>query len=217
MAVMKIAALISGGGTNLQAIIDACQSEGFPAKLSLVISNNPDAFGLKRANEAGIKTIVINHTDYSSRDQFEEAMNTELNNKNVGLICLAGFMRILNSNFVNAWRDRVINIHPALLPAFKGLHTHERAIEAGVRFHGCTVHFVRPEMDEGPIILQAAVPISNEETPDTLAQKVLEEEHKIYPEAIRLIASGEARVVGEKVHIQNGHWLEKSQINPIPK
>jgi phosphoribosylglycinamide formyltransferase 1 len=217
MAVMKIAALISGRGTNLQAIIDACQSKNFPAKLTLVISNNQGVYGLERAKKAGIETKVINHNDFKTRDDFEEAMNIELNKANVELICLAGFMRLLNSNFVNTWRDRIINIHPALLPSFKGLHTHERAIETGARFHGCTVHFVRPEMDTGPIILQAVVPISSEDTPYTLAQKVLVEEHIIYPEAIRLIASGEARVVGDKVHIQNGNWLKTSLTNPLPK
>ncbi|MGY8986655.1 MAG: phosphoribosylglycinamide formyltransferase [Sphingomonadales bacterium] len=217
MAVMKIAALISGGGTNLQAIIDACQKQNFPAELKLVISNNPSAYGLKRAKKAGIETKVINHKDYETRDDFEKAMNKELINAGVGLICLAGFMRLLNSNFVNLWRDRMINIHPSLLPSLKGLNTHERAIDLGVRVHGCTVHFVRAEMDEGPVILQAVVPISDEDTPQTLAKKVLKKEHIIYPQAIRLIASGKVKVAGKKVHIDNKSLLQTYKINPTPK
>ena len=185
---LKLAVLISGRGSNLQSIIDACAEPDFPAQIEIVISNKPDAYGLTRAENAGIKTAVVNHKDYASREDFEVALQATLTPFEIDLVCLAGFMRVLTEDFVNHWDGRMINIHPSLLPKFKGLHTHERAIEAGETESGCTIHFVIPDMDEGPIILQRRVPIEAGETPDSLAAKILIEEHTAYPEAIRRLA-----------------------------
>lgn len=198
MRKLKLGVMISGSGTNLQALIDACADNNFPAQISVVISNRPDALGIRKAEKAGIKAICIDHTKFESRSAFEDSIHCSLKNHDVELICLAGFMRILNADFVNRWKDRMINIHPSLLPSYKGLHTHARAIEDGVRFGGCTIHYVRPEMDDGPIIMQAAVPISADETEKSLAEKVLHYEHKMYPAAVRLIAEGKIRVSARK-------------------
>jgi phosphoribosylglycinamide formyltransferase-1 len=194
---LKLGVLISGRGSNLQSLIDAAQEPDFPAEIVTVISNVPDVAGLDRAAEAGLSTSVINHKDFGGREPFEDALDAALQDAGVELVCLAGFMRLLTDGFVNRWLDKMINIHPSLLPAFKGLHTHERALEAGVPFSGCTIHFVRPEMDDGPIITQTAVPIRQGDTPGTLAARVLVEEHKIYPLAVRLIAE-------DRVSIENG-------------
>ncbi|PJK27602.1 phosphoribosylglycinamide formyltransferase [Minwuia thermotolerans] len=201
MASLKLGVLISGRGTNLQALIDACAADAFPAEIALVVSNVGGAAGLERARKAGIHTLVIDHREFESRAKFDEAVASALETHDVGLVCLAGFLRILSKAFVDRWRDRIINIHPSLLPAFKGLHVHERVLEAGVRITGCTVHFIRPEMDEGPIIVQGAVPVLADDTPETLAGRVLEVEHRIYPLAVRLIAEGKARVVGDIVNL----------------
>jgi phosphoribosylglycinamide formyltransferase 1 len=201
VARLKVGVLISGRGSNLQALIDACADPAFPAEIVLVLSNKADAFGLERARQAGIPAAVVSHRDYVDKPGFEAAMDEALNAAGVELVCLAGFMRLLTAGFVERWRDRLINIHPSLLPAFKGLDTHARAIEAGVRFTGCTVHFVRPAMDEGPIVLQAVVPILEGDCDHTLADRVLVAEHRSYPLALRLIAEGRARVEGERVAI----------------
>jgi len=184
---IKLAVLISGRGSNLQSIIDSCREQDFPAEIEIVISNKRDAYGLVRAADAGLKTCFIDHTEFRTREEFEIALQAELENHAVDLICLAGFMRVLTENFVSRWEERMINIHPSLLPKFKGLHTHERAIEAGESESGCTVHYVTAGMDEGPIILQRKVAVSGD-TAESLAAKVLDEEHIAYPEAIRLIA-----------------------------
>ena len=214
MRKIRISVMISGGGTNLQAIIDACARDDFPAQIALVISNKTEAYGLERAKQAGIATKVINHKDYDSREAFEDDINIALNGCDTELVCLAGFMRILGAGFVNGWKDRMINIHPSLLPSYKGLHTHERAIEDGVRFAGCTVHYVRPEMDDGPIILQAAIAIAADDTPDSLAARVLQAEHKIYPEAVKLIAERRIRIRGHKAIIDDMSVSEDIFINP---
>jgi phosphoribosylglycinamide formyltransferase-1 len=198
---LKLGVLISGRGSNLQSLIDACASPGFPAEIALVISNRPDAAGLARAEKAGIRALTIDHKRYTTREAFERDMDAALREAGVGLVCSAGFMRVLTPWFVEAWWDRQLNIHPSLLPAFRGLHVHEQALAAGVRVSGCTVHFVRPEMDSGPIIAQAAVPVLTGDTPDTLAARVLEAEHKLYPLAVRLIGEGKAKIVGEQVVI----------------
>lgn len=203
MAKLKLGVMISGSGTNLQAIIDACAESDYPAEIKVVISNRPEAKGLDRAEKAGIKAVCIDHKKYETREAFEDAVHACLKEHKVELVCLAGFMRILNAEFVNRWRDKMINIHPSLLPSYKGLHTHARAIEDGVRFGGCTIHYVRPEMDNGPILMQAAIPIDQDETPESLAHKTLTYEHQMYPEAIRLIAEGKARVSGNKVSFSN--------------
>lgn len=212
---LRIAVLISGRGSNMQALVDACRDPGFPAEVALVVSNEPQARGLAWAKEAGVPTTVINHRDFPDRESFELALDEALGASGVDLICLAGFMRLLGDEFVNKWRDRLINIHPSLMPAFKGLNTHERVIKLGARFTGCTVHFVRPEMDDGPIIVQAVVPVRPGDTPEILADRVLAVEHRIYPLAVRLIAEQRARVVNEVVVIENGSAPEQILTNPV--
>lgn len=201
MARLKLGVLISGRGSNLQALIDATADPAFPAEITVVISNIADVQGLQRAAEAGIATCVIDHKAHDGRAAFESALTEALEEHQVRLVCLAGFMRLLTKGFVDHWRDRIINIHPSLLPAFKGLNTHERVLDYGVKFTGCTVHFVRAEMDEGPIIVQGVVPVISSDTPDRLATRVLQVEHRIYPLAVRLVAEGRARVVGNAVNI----------------
>ena len=199
MSRKRVGVLISGRGSNLQALIDACKPRDFPAEIVLVISNVPQAQGLLRAEAALIPTITINHKDFSSREAFDVALDKALNEAHVELLCNAGFMRLHTAGFVERWRDRHLNIHPSLLPAFRGLDTHARIIEAGVTISGCTVHFVRSELDSGPIVAQAAVPVLGNDTADSLATRVLEAEHRLYPHALRLVASGAVRVEGEHV------------------
>ena len=195
----RVGILISGRGSNLQALIDASQAPDYPAELVLVISNVPGAFGLDRADAAGIRTCVINHKDFPSRPAFEAEMETALNEAGVELLCNAGFMRLLTEGFVTRWRNRHLNIHPSLLPAFKGLHTHARVLEAGVKITGCTVHFVRAAMDDGPTVAQAAVAVNPDDTEESLAARVLEAEHRLYPHALRLVAADAVRIEGEHV------------------
>jgi phosphoribosylglycinamide formyltransferase-1 len=214
MAKTKIAVLISGRGSNMQALIEAAREDDFPAEIVLVAANNPDAPGLALAAEAGIETEVVDHREFENREAFEEALDTVIKLYGARIVCLAGFMRILTPWFTERWRDLLINIHPSLLPAFKGLHTHERALETGVRVHGCTVHYVRPEMDDGPIIGQAAVPVLPGDTADSLAQRVLEAEHKLYPQCVALACSGKARVAGERVRLQAREFGADLLMNP---
>ncbi len=200
---VKTAVLISGRGSNMGALVNAAQADEFPAEIALVLSNVPDAAGLDRARSCGIATAQVDHRDFADRASFETELSRVLHEEDIELVCLAGFMRLLTDTFVDEWRDRLINIHPSLLPAFKGLNTHERALAAGVRIHGATVHFVRPNMDEGPIIVQAAVPVLEADTDETLAERVLEAEHRIYPMALSWVASRRARIVGERVVLGN--------------
>ena len=195
----RIGILISGRGSNMRALIEACEADDYPAEVVTVISNRPKALGLEYAQSKNIQTVAIDHKQYSSREPFERALHQALVEAQVDLICNAGFMRLLTSEFVDRWHNRQLNIHPSLLPAFKGLHTHERAIQSGVKITGCTVHIVRTEMDSGPIIAQAAVVVSPDDTAESLSNRVLEAEHQLYPHALKLIASGEARIVGEHV------------------
>jgi phosphoribosylglycinamide formyltransferase 1 len=197
----RTAILISGRGSNMQALAVAARAADYPAEIVLVISNRPDAAGLQWAKANGLATLVIDHKAHASRTAFESALQQALDAAKVELIALAGFMRLMTPAFVEHWHDRMINIHPSLLPSFKGLHTHERALEAGVRIAGCTVHFVRTETDTGPIIAQAAVPVLGSDTATTLAARVLEAEHRIYPIALMLVASGRTRCEGEKIII----------------
>jgi phosphoribosylglycinamide formyltransferase-1 len=214
MSRLKVGVLISGRGSNMQALIDACAEPGFPAEIGLVLSNRADAAGLQRAEAAGIATDVIDHKAFPDRPAFDAAMADRLAAAGVELVCLAGFMRLLSDEFVARWHDRLINIHPSLLPAFKGLHVHERALESGVRITGCTVHFVRAEMDAGPIIAQAAVPVLAGDDPDRLAARVLEQEHRIYPLALRLIAEGRVRVEGNRVAVDGTTPSVAALLNP---
>ncbi len=190
----RVGILISGRGSNMRALIEAAKAKDYPAEIVLVISNVADAGGLELARQHGIKTEVIEHGKFPSREIFDNAMDVALKAANVEIVALAGFMRLLSPRFVETWQGRMINIHPSLLPAFKGLHTHKRAIEAGEAFAGCTVHFVTPELDDGPTILQAKVPVLPGDTEDALAARVLEQEHKIYPQALRLVAEGKAKI-----------------------
>ena len=180
--------MISGNGTNLQAMIDASQEDNFPADIAIVISNNPSAYGLKRAVSANIPIKVIDHKLFDQRENFDAAVSVELKNADCELVCLAGFMRILSDQFVNDWPMKIINIHPSLLPSFKGTNVQKQAIDAGVRIAGCTVHFVIPELDAGPIIAQAAVPVLKTDNPDSLSARILQQENHIYPLALELIA-----------------------------
>jgi phosphoribosylglycinamide formyltransferase-1 len=195
----RVAVLISGRGSNMAALVSAAQDPAYPAEIILVLSNRADAGGLAYAAAAGIATAVVPSKAFADRAAFEDALNAELTTAGAEIICLAGFMRLLSPAFVEKWHNRIINIHPSLLPAFPGLDTHARALAARVAGHGCTVHFVRAEMDNGPIIAQATVPVLPGDTPDTLSARVLVAEHRLYPEALAMVASGNARVEGERV------------------
>lgn len=211
---MRVAAFISGRGSNMLALADACAAPGFPATLALVLSNIADAPGLALAAGRGIRAEAVPHRPHAGdREAHERAIDAVLTRERIDLVCLAGYMRLLTPWLVERWRDRMINIHPSLLPAFKGLDTHARALETGARWHGCTVHFVRAAMDEGPIVAQAIVPVAADDTPDTLCARVLAQEHRLYPHALALVASGEARVEGERVALR-GHALPPAAINP---
>jgi phosphoribosylglycinamide formyltransferase-1 len=195
MARKRVAVLISGRGSNMVSLIEAARDPAYPAEIVLVLSNRPDAAGLARARADAIATVVVDHTAFGrDREAFERAVQAVLEEHRIDIVCLAGFMRLLTPWLVRRWEGRMLNIHPALLPDFKGLHTHERALAAGVKEHGATVHFVVPEMDAGPIIAQARVKIAADDTPDTLAARVLAEEHRIYPQALKLVALGEAKL-----------------------
>lgn len=211
---LTLAILISGRGSNLQAIIDAAQTAGYPAQIACVIANNPDAKGLEKARAAKIPALVVNHREFKTREDFEKALDAKINEYGAQMVCLAGFMRLLTPWFVERWADRLVNIHPSLLPAFPGLDTHKKALEYGVKFAGCTIHFVRPEMDHGPIIIQAAVPVHPHDTEESLAARVLEAEHRAYPEAIRLIAAGRVNIHDERVFVADSSVPTETVFNP---
>ncbi len=214
MSDFRIAILISGRGSNMEALLSACAEDGYPASAVVVISNRHDAAGLKTARDAGVPTEVLNHKDFDGRESFEDALDEVIRRYEPDLICLAGFMRILTAGFMTRWPDKIVNIHPSLLPAYRGLDTHGRVIADGVRFTGATVHFVRPEMDAGPIIAQAVVPVRQDDTPDTLAARVLTWEHRIFPLAVKLIAQGKVKIADESVHIDGEPLSLDGMINP---
>jgi phosphoribosylglycinamide formyltransferase-1 len=195
----RVGVLISGRGSNLQALIDAARDPAYPARIVVVISNVPSAQGLLRAEADLIPGLTINHKDFPSREAFDAKLDDALHEAGVELLCNAGFMRLHSEGFVRRWWNRHLNIHPSLLPAFRGLHTHARVLDEGVKITGCTVHVVRPDMDTGPIVAQAAVPVLPGDSADDLAARVLQAEHRLYPHALRLVASGEVRVEGEHV------------------
>ncbi len=198
---LRTAILISGRGSNMMSLVEAARSASYPAQIVTVISNRPDAAGLAWAKSQGIATLAIDHKAYATRESFEAELQKALLAANAELVALAGFMRLMTAEFVGLWHNRMINIHPSLLPSFKGLDTHARVLADGVRVTGCTVHFVRAEMDSGPIIAQAAVPVHSGDTPDILAARVLAAEHRVYPHALALLGSGRAHVDGEKMTI----------------
>jgi phosphoribosylglycinamide formyltransferase-1 len=199
MTKLKVGVLISGRGSNLQALIDASAEKDFPAEIVLVISNVPEVHGLERAAKAHIPTQIIPHKNYSSREEFDAELDAVLKKVGVEFICLAGFMRLLSDKFVRAWLGKIVNIHPSLLPAFKGVRVHEQVLEAGVTVSGCTVHFVTPELDAGPTILTADVPVQPGDTVETLSARVLKQEHVVYPMALRMVAEGRVKLANGQV------------------
>ena len=210
----RTAVLISGRGSNLRALIEACARPDASAEIVLVISNRADAAGLRYARDCGIATEMIPHGAFSTQVGFENAIDRTLHEHGIAVVCLAGFMRVLSPWFVERWRDRLLNIHPSLLPAFRGLDTHRRVLAAGVRFTGCTVHLVRAEMDDGPIVVQAVVPVHPDDDGDSLAARVLDAEHRCYPLALELVASGRARVLDEHVMIDGASAPDAVLLNP---
>jgi phosphoribosylglycinamide formyltransferase-1 len=199
---LAVGVLASGRGSNLQALLDACRTPGFPARIAVVISDREHAAALDRARGAGIEALWISPKDFTDREQFDAALVRELEARKVGLVCQAGFMRILSAVYVRAFAGRALNIHPSLLPAFPGLHPHRQALDHGVKVSGATVHFVEEGVDSGPIVLQAAVPVEPDDTEATLAARVLIEEHRLYPAAVRLFAEGRLQIVGRHVRIK---------------
>ncbi len=207
MTPRRIAILISGRGSNMVSLIEAVREPDYPGTVVLVVSNRPDAGGLERARAAGIRAVAVDHKGYPDREAFERALDDVLQANGIDLVCLAGFMRVLTPWFVERWAGRMLNIHPSLLPLFRGTHTHERALAEGVLLHGCTVHFVVPELDAGPIVAQAAVPVVPGDTADSLAARVIAQEHVLYPRALRMVCSGAARLEGGRVIFAEG-WDE---------
>lgn len=201
MAKLRVGVLISGRGSNLAALIDAAKTADYPAEIGCVVSNKPDAPGLAIAEAAGIPTAVVSHRDHPDREAFDRTVSTELERHRVELVVLAGFMRIFSPWFPTRWADRLINIHPSLLPAFKGLHVQRQALEAGVRLSGCTAHLVTPDLDSGPIIAQAAVPVLTGDTEETLSARILRQEHRLYPLVVRWFAEGRIAIDGDRVAV----------------
>ena len=203
---LSLGVLISGGGTNLQAIIDAIERKDLPAHIRIVVSNRRDAYGLVRAQRHGLSTAVIAHTSFSSREEFDQHLVKLLHDQGVELVILAGFMRLLSARFIQAFPHRILNIHPALLPAFPGLHAQRQALERGVRISGATVHLVDEEIDHGPIIMQAAVPVYPDDTEDRLSARILAQEHRIYPAAIKLFAEGRVVIQDNTILIRDEQY-----------
>jgi phosphoribosylglycinamide formyltransferase-1 len=214
----RVAILISGRGSNMTALITAAQAPAYPAEIALVLSNRPDAQGIAAARAAGIATAIVDHTRFGQdREAFEAALEHELQARRIDIVCLAGFMRLLTPGLVSRWEGRMLNVHPALLPSFKGLDTHARALAAGVKVHGATVHFVTPEMDSGPIIAQGEVAVRDDDTADMLAARVLAIEHEIYPRALRLVAEGRARIVDGRCRIDGADAAGATPVVPPVK
>lgn len=215
---VPIGVLLSGGGTNLQAIIDAVRQERLDATVRTVVSNRKDAYGLARARAHGIPAAVLDHRDFPSREDYDRALAEHLERNGVDLVVLAGFMRLLSPVFIRSFPNRVMNIHPALSPSFAGLHGQRQALEYGVRFTGCTVHFVTEGCDDGPVIIQAVVPVLPDDTEETLSQRILVQEHRIYPRAIQLYCEGRLAVEGRKVRVTGGGGAEavrgSAMLNP---
>jgi phosphoribosylglycinamide formyltransferase-1 len=214
---LRVGVLVSGSGSNLQALIDSCAAPDHPAEIVTVISNRPGVKAIDRAKAAGIEAVTVDHRAYPDRESFDAEMQRALDAAGVEFVCLAGFMRLLTTGFVEHWAGRMINIHPSLLPSFKGLNVQQRAIDAGARFSGCTVHFVTPEMDVGPIIQQAVVPIHQDDSAESLSARILEQEHRIYPASLRWIAEGRIRIEGERVLLDGAAHPASSMLNPAPE
>ncbi|MDD4615564.1 MAG: phosphoribosylglycinamide formyltransferase [Alphaproteobacteria bacterium] len=211
---LKVGVLISGRGSNLKSLMAACATPGFPAEITCVISNKASAKGLDYARNANIPVHVVPHKDFADRQAFDAAIDAVLEKHGVQLVCLAGFMRLLTPWFAERWRDRLVNIHPSLLPSFPGTDVHQKVLDYGAKVTGCTVHFVRSEMDHGPIILQAAVPVLDGDTEEVLAERVLKAEHKAYPAALRLIAENRVNVLNERVFVTDSTESGEALFNP---
>lgn len=211
----NVAILISGRGSNMTALVAAARAPSYPARICGVLSNRSDAKGLEIAEAAGIATASIDHKAFPDRASFDRAIDSQLAEWQTELVALAGFMRIFDDGFVARWHGRMINIHPSLLPLFKGLNTHQRALDAGVRIHGCTSHFVNAGVDDGPIILQAAVPVLPDDDADSLADRVLSAEHRLYPEALRLAASGSVTLEGDKAVLHSPGYDPRAYLGPL--
>ncbi len=214
---LKLAVLVSGGGSNLQAIIDACKTPDYPAEIVLVFSNQLDAGGLERARRAGIRAEAISHKGFEGgREAYDSTVSGLIEESGADLVVLAGYLRLVSESFVTRWEGRLINIHPSLLPSFKGLHVHQAALDAGVKYSGCTVHYVVPEVDSGPIIAQAVVPVLPGDDAGSLAQRILKQEHRIYPQVIRWIAEGRVSVdEAGIVTVADANAPDFAQINPV--
>ena len=206
--------LISGNGSNFQAIIDAIEKKRLDAEVRVVVSNREDAYGLVRAQKHGVPTEIVDHHKFPSREAFDQHLIERFKDRQVELVVLAGFMRLLSADFVHAYSNRIMNIHPALLPAFPGLHVQRKAVEAGVRFSGCTVHFVNEECDQGPIIIQAVVPVFPDDSEESLSARILKEEHRIYPKAIQLYSEGRLHVAGQRVLVDGLEKEEQVMVHP---
>jgi phosphoribosylglycinamide formyltransferase 1 len=213
---LKLGILISGSGSNLQSIVDHIENGSLYADIKIVISNNPDAYGIKRAHKHGIPCKILNHRIFPSREDFDYELIRILKSVQVDLIVLAGFMRILTPAFLQAFPQRIINIHPALLPAFPGTHVQRKALDYGVKFSGCTVHFIDEDVDAGPIIIQSVVPVFPEDTEETLSARILKEEHRIYPRAIQLIAEGKIKITGRTVQIKDAERVSSVALHNPP-
>jgi phosphoribosylglycinamide formyltransferase-1 len=210
----RVGILISGRGSNMMALVEAARAPDYPAEIAAIISNRPDAVGLTWAEAQGLPARTIDHKAFASREAFDEAVDAALTEAGVELVALAGFMRIQSAGFVGRWMGRQINIHPSLLPLFKGLHPHRQALDAGVKVSGCTVHFVTEEADSGPIVAQAAVPVLDADTPETLAARILAAEHRLYPHALALVASGRARIEDGRVVVQGPAGADGALFSP---
>jgi phosphoribosylglycinamide formyltransferase-1 len=212
----RVGILISGRGSNMMALVQAARAADYPAEIAVIISSRPDAAGLAWATQQGLPTRALDHKAYPSREGFDDAIHAALIEARVDLVALAGFMRIQSAGFVARWQGRQLNIHPSLLPLFKGLHPHRQALDAGVKISGCTVHYVTEEMDSGPIVAQAAVPVLDGDTPERLEQRILAAEHKLYPHALALVASGRARIEEGRVRIDAGAGADRFLLSPQP-
>lgn len=215
MNTLKIGVLASGRGSNFQSIVDSVESGHLNAKIVLLLTDNPGAYAIERAKKHGIEHLVMKPAEYRSRDIYYEAVARKLNDRSVGLVALAGFMRVVGRPLLDAFPNKIMNIHPALLPSFPGLHGQRQACDYGVKISGCTVHFVDEGMDTGPIIIQAAVAVKDDDTEDSLSERILKYEHKIYPEAIKLFSEGRIEVVGRKVTIKDAVAGDKGLVNPL--
>ena len=194
----RLGILISGRGSNMVALAEACAQDAFPAEVAVVISNRPNAAGLERAQGLGLNTLCIDHKGFDNREAFDSGIDAALRDAGVDLVCLAGFMRIQSDEFVERWRDRQVNIHPSLLPSFPGLHPHRQALDAGVRYSGCTVHIVRPDVDSGPILGQAVVPVETEDDEEALSARILAAEHQLYPRCVEMLSTGDVTIENDR-------------------